>query len=269
MKEPVHILSLGAGVQSSTLALMAAAGEITPMPTAAVFADTHAEPAGVYRWLDWLEEQLPFPVHRVNNGDLAETSTRVRTSEKNGLTYLSHAVPAFTLAPDGTKGTMFRQCTDKHKLVPLRKAIDAIRGERDAIVWIGISSDEVIRMKPSRVAGVTHIWPLIDKGMSRRKCLDWMAAKGYPQPPRSSCSFCPYHSDREWRRLRDSEPDAFADAVAYEKRLQAAALNVPRLDSVPYLHASRVPLEQVDFSTDIERGQIELFGEDCEGLCGV
>lgn len=32
MNEPIHILSLGAGVQSSTLALMAAAGEIGPMP---------------------------------------------------------------------------------------------------------------------------------------------------------------------------------------------------------------------------------------------
>lgn len=38
-----HVLSLGAGVQSSTIALMAAAGEITPMPDAAIFADTSAE----------------------------------------------------------------------------------------------------------------------------------------------------------------------------------------------------------------------------------
>ncbi len=39
----VHTISLGAGVQSSTMALMAAAGEITPMPAAAIFADTQAE----------------------------------------------------------------------------------------------------------------------------------------------------------------------------------------------------------------------------------
>ncbi len=62
MSEPIHILSLGAGVQSSTLALMAAAGEVSPMPTAAIFADTQDEPASVYKWLDWLEKQLPFPV---------------------------------------------------------------------------------------------------------------------------------------------------------------------------------------------------------------
>ena len=56
------VLNLGAGVQSSCLALMAAMGEVKPMPDFAVFADTQAEPKSVYDWLDWLEKQLPFPV---------------------------------------------------------------------------------------------------------------------------------------------------------------------------------------------------------------
>jgi hypothetical protein len=57
---PIHILSLGAGVQSSTLALMAALGEVSPMPQAAIFADTQAEPRSVYEWLSWLTKQLPM-----------------------------------------------------------------------------------------------------------------------------------------------------------------------------------------------------------------
>ena len=57
----INVLSLGAGVQSSTMALMAAKGEITPMPDCAIFADTQAEPQSVYDYLDWLEKQLPFP----------------------------------------------------------------------------------------------------------------------------------------------------------------------------------------------------------------
>ena len=40
----IDILNLGAGVQSSTMALMAAHGEITPMPDVAIFADTGWEP---------------------------------------------------------------------------------------------------------------------------------------------------------------------------------------------------------------------------------
>ena len=43
LKNPV-VLSLGAGVQSTALALMAAKKVIKPMPEFAIFADTQAEP---------------------------------------------------------------------------------------------------------------------------------------------------------------------------------------------------------------------------------
>ncbi|NJM39337.1 MAG: hypothetical protein HC853_00490 [Anaerolineae bacterium] len=71
-------LSLGAGVQSSCLALMYSAGEFATMPSAAIFADTQAEPLSVYKWLDWLERQLAFPVHRVTAGNLADSACQVR-----------------------------------------------------------------------------------------------------------------------------------------------------------------------------------------------
>jgi hypothetical protein len=44
----MRILSLGAGVQSTTMALMAAVGEIADKPDAAIFADTGWEPKAVY-----------------------------------------------------------------------------------------------------------------------------------------------------------------------------------------------------------------------------
>jgi len=72
LNNKLTVISLGAGVQSSTMALMAAHGEITPMPDYAIFADTQAEPSHIYSWLDWLETQLPFPVLRVTAGSLKE-----------------------------------------------------------------------------------------------------------------------------------------------------------------------------------------------------
>ena len=88
-----NIISLGAGVQSSTMALMAAHGEITPMPVAAIFADTQAEPTSVYRWLDWLEKQLPFPVYRVSQGSLTDACLKTRTNRKTGRPYYSNMIP--------------------------------------------------------------------------------------------------------------------------------------------------------------------------------
>jgi hypothetical protein len=60
------ILSLGAGVQSTTLALMAARGEL-PLPNAAIFADTGWESAATYAHLEWLTTELRgvLPVHVV------------------------------------------------------------------------------------------------------------------------------------------------------------------------------------------------------------
>ncbi|MBK8468162.1 MAG: hypothetical protein IPL32_20295 [Chloracidobacterium sp.] len=95
-----HIISLGAGVQSSTMALMAAHGEITPIPDCAIFADTQAEPQSVYTWLDWLEKELPFPVYRVTKGSLAVVSTTIRRS-KNDKLYTNGQPPAFMMLRRG------------------------------------------------------------------------------------------------------------------------------------------------------------------------
>ncbi len=272
--EPVHILSLGAGVQSSTLALMAAHGEVTPMPMAAIFADTQAEPPSVYKWLDWLEKQLPFPVHRVTAGDLASRELQVIRSGRSGNLYRKSGIPLFTLAEDGTKGILPRKCTRDFKIDPItrfvRKLCGVKRGAKAVAVfqWIGISTDEFQRMKPSKYPFCEHRWPLIEKRISRNACLEWMNEKGYPVPPRSACVFCPYHSNKEWKRLLDDEPLEFKRAVEFERDLQDAS-NRSEVDvSIPFLHSSRKPLDQVDLRNDADHGQLNFLDE-CEGMCGV
>lgn len=274
-------LSLGAGVQSSTLALMAKHGEVTPMPDGAIFADTQAEPASVYRWLEWLEKQLPFPVHRVSRGDLTQESLIIRQRKDGTGLWSKSLVPAFIENQDGTRGIMGRQCTYSYKVEQLERAARRLgnikRGQKEITVtqWIGISWDEIQRIKPSRVAWSQHRWPLVELRMGRRDCLRWMADHGYPTPPRSACVYCPFHSDKEWRRLKDEEPQEFARAVKFEKDIQLVKSKTERMRGVPFLHPSLVPLDQVDFRTDIERGQLSLwleeqsFGNECEGMCGV
>src|SRR5687768_13829594 len=149
MSEPIHIISLGAGVQSSTMALMAAAGEITPMPECAVFADTQDEPESVYRWLDWLEKQLSFPVRCVTRGKLSERSLKMKVT-KDGRHYSSTDIPFFTLSAKNQIGRVTnRSCTRDFKIDPLFKEARKIggikRGQKTVgvIQWIGISVDEI------------------------------------------------------------------------------------------------------------------------------
>lgn len=272
MNDPIHIISLGAGVQSSTMALMAAAGEITPMPKCAIFADTQAEPKSVYVWLDWLEKQLPFPVHRVSKGSLAKVCTTPYWSEKNKKLTTS-GIPAFLKrAIDGQLAMMPRQCTRDFKVDPVTKAVNKERrahATAPAVLWIGISIDEVYRAKEHRNAPrIINRHPLMELRMHREDCKAWMARHSFTEPPRSACTFCPYHNNAEWRRIRDKEPEAFASAVQFEKDLQTAHLN-GTLNGTPFLHRSMKPLSEVDFSTEEDRGQLNMFNNECEGMCGV
>ena len=107
----IRIISLGAGVQSTVMALMASKGEIKPMPDCAIFADTGYEPDGVYEHLDWLEKQLPFPTYRVAQGNIKDD---IHNGAKNGERFV--AMPFFT--KEGGMG--MRQCTAEYKILPLR-----------------------------------------------------------------------------------------------------------------------------------------------------
>lgn len=275
---PYNFLSLGAGVQSSTIALMAACGELGPMPDAAIFADTQAEPDSVYRWLDWLEKQLPFPVHRVTRGSLTQEQLAIRTRKDGVGHWVKSLIPAFIANKDGTKGIMGRQCTFSYKVEMLEKTARKLakikHGQKDVTVtqWIGISWDEMQRMKNARVKWAQHRWPLIERRMKRQDCIAWMERNGWPKPPRSACIYCPFHSDSEWRKLRDEEPEEFKKAIVFDYELRAVKAKTDNMGGVPYLHPSLKPLDKVDLQTDVEKGQGLLWNDlqnECAGMCGV
>jgi len=266
--DPLRVLSLGAGVQSSALALMAAHGEIEP-PEFAVFADTQAEPRRVYEWLDWLEARLPFPVIRVTAGNLGEKSCEVRTS-KGGNLYIKHSPPVFI--HDGVStGLAMRQCTLDFKVTPILREINARRHGRHVIQYLGISYDEAQRMRRPAKPWITNSYPLVERVIRRHDCIEWMRRAGYPEPPRSACVFCPYRSDAEWLRLREESQEDFNAAVRYERNLKAAFSQIPTLRGTPYLHRSLRPLADVDFDSGANDRQAELqFGmvNECDGMCG-
>lgn len=279
----INVINLGAGVQSSTMALMAAKGEITPMPDCAIFADTQAEPDSVYEWLDWLEEELPFPVYRVTKGSLTDKSLTpaVATSKaknyKVGEEYMKRIIPVFGKMPNGeVVAALGRSCTADYKIRPIEKKIEEIanikRGEKDLKVtqWIGISYDEIQRMKESRKPWTQLRYPLIELQMHRHHCKQWMKKNGYPEPPRSACYYCPFHSDEEWRRLRNEEPKYFKEAIKFDSEIRELSKKDRAMKMEAYLHRSCKPLGEIDFDSDEDKGQLTWdFMAECEGMCGV
>jgi hypothetical protein len=278
------VLNLGGGVQSSCLALMAAHGEIEPMPDFAVFADTQAEPQEVYDYLDYLEGKLPFPIYRVTHGDLTEASLEVKIRQsdgprsKAGDKTIRRLIPLFGIMPNGDKtAAIGRKCTADYKIKPILKKIKTRcgieRGQKSATVtqWIGISWDEIQRMREASHRWTQHRWPLIENRMTRQDCKTWMGYMGYKEPPRSACYYCPFHSDDEWRRLRDSNPHAFSKACQFDHDIrQQYKKHDPTMLMEVYLHNSCKPLGEIDFDNDIDKGQqVWDFTAECEGMCGV
>ena len=208
-----------------------------------------------------METQLPFPVIRVQSKSSWKDITTVKTSKKTDQKYIRHMIPAYTA--DG--GQMMRQCTDEWKIKPMQKYLRQFKGE-GVIQWMGISTDEAHRQKDSRLDWITLQYPLIEKRLSRSDCLRWMEENGYPTPPRSACVFCPYHSDQEWSRLKNEEPEEFAKAVVFDRELTNAANNTERLRSGLYLHVARKPLDKIQFR---HQDQPNMFGNECTGMCGV
>ena len=277
-------ISLGAGAQSSVLALLLSRSDPRlvelgyPMPDVAIFADTGWEPEYVYHHLDWLESQLQFPLIRVSDGNLRSNLKTARTV--SGHNFVD--VPFFTVDEYGKKGMLRRQCTTHYKIKPIYRRVRELAGGKrgrpfpksmHTEMWIGISLDEASRMKPSREAWLEHRWPLVDLRMSRRDCLEWFASE-YPNRylPRSACVICPYRSDEHWLELKRCEPDSFDEAVKFDQWLRRSTKTPIRklLNGRPYLHSARRPLSSVidDRETQITNG-INNFNNECEGLCGI
>jgi hypothetical protein len=295
----LRVLSLGAGVQSTTLALMAAHGEIEP-PDVAIFADTQWEPKAVYEHLAWLMSPnvLPFPVNIVTAGNIRD-GIRDRRNTTGGRFaaipwHIREIIPAGTVVPvyddsDGESvqigtrtltreehrdGMGRRQCSSEYKLEPIMREIRRLlgKGPRDRIpagsvtVLIGISKDEAHRMRSARQAYMVNAYPLCERRMSRGDCLYWLERHGYPTPPKSACIGCPFHDNAHWSRMHAAGGEEWADVIEADGWLRAG--NLRGIRATEYMHRDRVPLDQVDF-TKPGPAIGDLFAAECEGVCGV
>lgn len=270
MRTPtITVLSLGAGVQSTTLALLAVEG-VLPKPDAAIFADTGWEPKAVYDHLDRLDAALSdagIPLYRVSKGNLRDDA--INPDHR----YAS--VPYFVRNPDGSDGMGRRQCTSEYKLAPIRRKVRELLGAappefrrapkgRTAEQWVGFSTDEVHRANRAHdsVSYLSTAYPLLDLGMSRKDCERWLTARGWTTT-KSACIGCPYHGNKQWRDLRDNHPDEWADAVEFDTAIRKGGSRGLPLNGEAFLHRSRVPLDQapIDRVTYREWGdrQADLF----------
>ena len=264
------VLSLGGGIQSTALSLLADEGRFGgTKPDVAFFADTGNEPEYVYRTIDAIRERVGFPVEVVGTGrNIAEDVRLGLSSDGN---------PGFIGIPVHRKGGFSaRQCTQQYKIRPIVKAIrkwlgiaygKRVKAGTDVRQWIGISLDEIHRMSDNRLSYITNEYPLVDVRMTRQDCIRYLA-EHHPDIPvgKSACIICPYHDAASWRRIATEQPDDFAYAVEVDRAMR----NNPDLTKAGeiFLHSLKVPLDEaVKMHVNTPSLLDSLEGNECEGGC--
>lgn len=283
LNEPIKILNLGAGVQSTCVLLKSCFGEL-PKLDHAIFADTGDEPKAVYRHLERLIEvanRHGIPVHVVRH---KEWPLSKHLKERIAANRRLETIPAFTKSAKGKYAPMLRSCTREFKVVPIVRQTKKLLGlsrtgrwpkELAVETWLGISRDESDRMKNSTNKWQRFWHPLIETtypdpkirpdSMTRSDCVEWLKKKGWGDTPRSACVFCPFHSDHEWSRLRDEDVAGWKHAVEIDEVLRSGRDGkVHGMRETAYLHRSLVPLAVAKIGD--EDG---TFSDECAGVCGV
>lgn len=303
MRPDLRVLSLGRGIQTSTLLLMACAGEIGPLD-AAVFADTGGEMPGTYAYLDYLRGHAEAGIDflTVSAGDL-----RFEFVARHGRGGQPN-LPVRVRHPNSSLGRLNHyRCSYDFKRRPITRAVKGLCGPPGAWKrarveqWIGYSAEEVGRLKPAEECRCGHNrvrratagrpfaqihtplgcircacpafdpwqvnrWPLVEAGLTRTACRDWLARHRHPRPPRSACFFCPNRKASHWIELRRGWPELWTDAVVLDDFLRHG---INGLRGEGFLHPSGRPLADAT-STGSDAGPVgeDEADMDCEaGVC--
>lgn len=270
-KKHIHVLSFGAGTQSTAMLLMALKGEFNGViPDYIIFSDTGWEQPFTYEWVEkvnrYIKEKYNREIITVSEKSIrADILRAVESGERLA------SLPFFTKDETGKKGMVLRQCTQEYKIDPVKRKIRDLLGYkprqrvREIVhMWKGISTDEIQRVKPIADKWIEAEHPLIDiHQMNRSNCIAYVQREGLGTPAKSSCIGCPFHDNGTWLDLKRNDPESFEDACFIDEKIR----RLPGLKSEVYLHKSCKPLREVDLNED--QLTFDDFINECEGFCGI
>ncbi len=241
---------------------------------------------------------LPFPVHVVSAGNIrADLLAGARGQRRASIPAFTRTViPPGTVVPlvgeDGQGGTVVvgtrvlpagritigmirRQCTGNYKVMPIRRTVrdlagiagrcsptipvvEAVAGDFER----GGGAHEAVRRglarqplaagraadDAARLPGLAGPAPAIRS----RPAAPASAAPSTPTPSGGGCETAIPTPGLTPSRWTGPSVSAFAGICGEV-----------------YLHRSAVPLDEADLTTDADRGQLDLWPNECECLCGV
>jgi len=249
-----QVWACGGGVQSTAIAALIVMGKL-PKPDLSWIVDVGWEPASTWKHVD--EVLIP----RLAN--IGVTLNILRTTDyvdNNPIDQSGHLrLPAYRVSLEGRRMKFDMHCSQGWKRRVANQWL-RFQGVERCDTWLGISTDEIRRVRKSTLHWNQNRYPLVELGIDRGKCLYLLGKNGWPIPPRTSCYMCPNHSDAGWIELKRNAPEDFERAVQLEREIRTTQPDV-------FLHEFCQPLDQVVFRNQQQLMELECFGSDA--LCGA
>jgi hypothetical protein len=237
-------ISWGGGLQSTCMAVMSALGDL-PKVDAVVHVDPGNEWSLNYKTITWYLKWL-------NEHGVHAESVKSESSILEKLLSNHTHIPAWT----ESGAPIRRQCTNHHKLIPLKRKLREIAGYHatnpphpkpgEFEAWIGFTLDEQERRALSRTKYMVSRWPLIELGMTRDDCTKYLHEHKLPIPPKSACVICPYRRAKGWIAIRDQTPEEFQHAIEIDRAIRDSKPNEDMTADKLYLWQGAIPLEDAD-----------------------
>lgn len=253
-------------MQSVAIATLILQGKIKK-PDISIFVDTGREKSTTLEYYNQnLASQFPITIIKAQDW-LSPKDFDVIVEQENRKDV---RIPAFT-----QNGKMKGLCSGRWKVTAMRRFLRSI-GVKNADILLGISADEIKRVRISDVGWLTNYYPLIDGLFSQKysnltlkrlDCFKVIQDFGLPPAPKSSCYICPNMKPKEWVNLPLTDLEK---AIAVEQDMQERTRG--HLRQMPYLTNTNLPLKQAveKYKQDLElaerQGTFEM-NECSSGYC--
>lgn len=232
----MKILSCGAGMQSTALALISCAqvhSEVrypqVPRYDAIIYCDLGIEPA-------WVPEQVKFIERACREAGIPFyilQSNLYQDYMRNFGTSRVSAMPFWTLNADNEPGKIMRRaCTIDYKIVMIQKFVryyllgyrprQWLRSEDAGTheLHIGFSAEEQTRSFPSRNKMFENKYPLIEMGWERKDTYRYNLEEWGLDSKASACLICPFHKNYFFQHIKHHFPADYDSVVRFDDMLE-------------------------------------------------
>lgn len=266
----MKILSCGAGMQSTALALMSCENKITsnkfpmvPVYDAVIFCDLGKEPPWVIEQVHFIEKackdvDIPFYILFTHlYQDFKANFGKSRTV----------AIPFWSVDKFGKKGKMMRHCTIDYKINTIEKFVrwtllgykKGARTRKEDInaheMHIGFSVEEKHRCSGSHNGMFVNVFPLVEMNLERKHNYAYILDVWGLDTKASACNFCPFHRNYFFKHLKENHIDDYKELLELDNILEVQQPNT-KINSKIYISRSRKRIKDL---TDFECCDKECF----------